>query len=287
MSMATRSNGSKESQDDYNWSLLSHSYTHIPNRRGQSGYNSSTRCGGGNRRKGTGKWNTDTWRKENQFDPSDSPKRSSTSRFQASVSNDKAVFTREINEEDPLDLKADGQTKPKTAETVTLPNMGSIKAISHKQDVIDDNFMPYDEKDTWYNCEKEPEKSVSSRGVSSNYAGRGASGMYTKSRGNDRYKKRTVHTVRKPIDSEQARVLTEQLIAESYECMVCCECLRSSQATWCCQNCYHLFHLRCIKMWVKSCPASIDERLGNLCFIYLLGVIPYQIIKVMKPSLSE
>ncbi len=55
-----------------------------------------------------------------------------------------------------------------------------------------------------------------------------------------------------PIDSEQARTLIEQLVEESYECMVCCEWIRSSQPLWSCQNCYHLFHLRCIREWIGS-----------------------------------
>ncbi|XP_065053549.1 transcriptional repressor NF-X1-like [Rhopilema esculentum] len=74
-------------------------------------------------------------------------------------------------------------------------------------------------------------------------------------RGNDKLKKANKWS-RKPIDSEQARVLIEQLVEESYECMVCCEYLRSSQPSWCCQNCYHIFHLNCIKQWVKSSVAT-------------------------------
>ena len=79
-------------------------------------------------------------------------------------------------------------------------------------------------------------------------------------RGNDKQKK-PITWSRKPIDSEQARVLIEQLVEESYECMVCCEYLRSSQPSWCCQNCYHIFHLKCIKQWVKS---SVATSAGNI-----------------------
>ena len=80
------------------------------------------------------------------------------------------------------------------------------------------------------------------------------------SRGNrgpeSRRQKNRATRFKRPIDSEQARTLIEQLIEESYECMVCCEFIRSSQSTWCCQNCYHLFHLRCIKQWVDSSSSS-------------------------------
>lgn len=77
-----------------------------------------------------------------------------------------------------------------------------------------------------------------------------------------RQKNRTTR-FKRAIDSEQARTLMEQLIEESYECMVCCEFIRSSQSTWCCQNCYHLFHLRCIKQWVDSSSSSQKGKLSG------------------------
>ncbi len=67
-----------------------------------------------------------------------------------------------------------------------------------------------------------------------------------------------------PIDSEQARMLTDQLIEESYECMVCCDRIRSSQPLWSCQNCYHLFHLKCIKQWAGSEAASVKGLYFNI-----------------------
>ncbi|NWU12271.1 NFX1 protein, partial [Cephalopterus ornatus] len=55
--------------------------------------------------------------------------------------------------------------------------------------------------------------------------------------------------------------LIEQLTTEKYECMVCCEVVRIAAPVWSCQNCYHVFHLNCIKKWARS-PASQAED-GN------------------------
>lgn len=52
--------------------------------------------------------------------------------------------------------------------------------------------------------------------------------------------------------------LIEQLTTEKYECMVCCEVVRIVAPVWSCQNCYHVFHLNCIKKWARS-PASQAE----------------------------
>ncbi|XP_064409333.1 transcriptional repressor NF-X1 isoform X2 [Latimeria chalumnae] len=56
--------------------------------------------------------------------------------------------------------------------------------------------------------------------------------------------------------------LIEQLTAEKYECMVCCEVVRVMAPVWSCQSCYHVFHLSCIKKWARS-PASQAEAEGN------------------------
>ena len=60
-----------------------------------------------------------------------------------------------------------------------------------------------------------------------------------------------------PIDSEHAQTLIEKLIEGTYECMVCCDRVRWSNATWNCQNCFHVFHLFCIRKWGNSASALV------------------------------
>jgi hypothetical protein len=58
--------------------------------------------------------------------------------------------------------------------------------------------------------------------------------------------------------SVQASVLIEQLSDEKYECMVCCEVIRCSKGVWSCSNCFHIFHLYCIKRWARSPTSAIE-----------------------------
>uniref|UniRef100_A0A670IX93 Transcriptional repressor NF-X1 n=1 Tax=Podarcis muralis TaxID=64176 RepID=A0A670IX93_PODMU len=55
--------------------------------------------------------------------------------------------------------------------------------------------------------------------------------------------------------------LIEQLTSEKYECMVCCDVIRVVAPVWSCQNCYHVFHLSCIKKWARSPAAQTED--GN------------------------
>ncbi|XP_031548805.1 transcriptional repressor NF-X1-like [Actinia tenebrosa] len=63
--------------------------------------------------------------------------------------------------------------------------------------------------------------------------------------------------------SEQAGMLTEQLQNESYECMVCCDKIYCSAAVWSCDNCYHVFHLKCARKWARSPMAVIEGEDGG------------------------
>ncbi|KAL4221983.1 Transcriptional repressor NF-X1 [Mactra antiquata] len=69
------------------------------------------------------------------------------------------------------------------------------------------------------------------------------------------------------VDESQRGVLIEQLSKGTYECMVCCESVRSSNAVWNCTGCYHVFHLRCIKKWARSPNAVVSgtDRDGWRC----------------------
>lgn len=126
-----------------------------------------------------------------------------------------------------------------------------------KGDIVDGKYVPNRNKDDRHRQERDNMLRTNTVEKKNDYFRSG-----NRNRGNERAQKRGTHRSKKPIDSEQARLLTELLVAEDYECMVCCEYLKSSHATWCCQNCYHIFHLRCIKQWVKSSSASEKGKLG-------------------------
>ncbi|XP_075416143.1 transcriptional repressor NF-X1 isoform X1 [Tenrec ecaudatus] len=59
--------------------------------------------------------------------------------------------------------------------------------------------------------------------------------------------------------------LIEQLTAEKYECMVCCELVRVTAPVWSCQGCYHVFHLSCVKKWARSPASQADGQSGWRC----------------------
>ena len=58
----------------------------------------------------------------------------------------------------------------------------------------------------------------------------------------------------------QSDELAQQLTAETYECMVCCESVRERDQIWSCQNCYHIFHLKCIKKWASAPTFASTEE---------------------------
>ena len=68
-----------------------------------------------------------------------------------------------------------------------------------------------------------------------------------------------------PIDSSQARSLIEQLIDDTYECMVCCETIKWNNQVWSCSSCYHVFHLACIRKWARSESAAVKDESGWRC----------------------
>ncbi|KAM3860345.1 transcriptional repressor NF-X1 [Diretmus argenteus] len=57
----------------------------------------------------------------------------------------------------------------------------------------------------------------------------------------------------------QTGCLIEQLSEEKYECMVCCDIIRLMAPVWSCQNCFHVFHLNCIKKWARSPASQADD----------------------------
>lgn len=77
----------------------------------------------------------------------------------------------------------------------------------------------------------------------------------------------------------QRERLTTQLTSGTYECMVCCESVKPVQPIWNCSQCFHAFHLGCVRRWSRTsqdesghwrCPGcqSVSTSLPNfyLCF---------------------
>ncbi|KAJ2520476.1 FKBP12-associated protein [Coemansia sp. RSA 2049] len=54
--------------------------------------------------------------------------------------------------------------------------------------------------------------------------------------------------------------LAKRLANSTYECMICCDKVRPRHATWHCDNCWAIFHIGCVKKWVKSCSDSTSAR---------------------------
>lgn len=62
----------------------------------------------------------------------------------------------------------------------------------------------------------------------------------------------------KEASETQLGVLIEQLTSGAYECMVCCDRVKQQHAVWSCENCFHVFHMICIKKWARSPSAHVD-----------------------------
>ena len=75
----------------------------------------------------------------------------------------------------------------------------------------------------------------------------------------------------------QSDQLTQELTAETYECMVCYECVRGGHHVWSCEGCYHVFHLKCIKKWA-SAPVllDIDRGVCLFCFCIICDMLQLQ-----------
>ena len=285
--MAAKSDGNDNPRDHFNWALLSHSYDHQPDRRGRGRYNSSRRYGDKSIRGARG--HTKTWkvrdkgdahRNSNDYEDQALSFYATNKGYKDNGNNTDMLYSESrdrrqgkqyyergmrrsdrtsaswgINKKDHFVQDSDAKTQAGKLDTLQDSSVSDEKVNSFKLNMLDGKSIHNRKKDAIYYQRRSGEQGASRSAGSSDF-----SSVYGKNQGNGRYPKRRIQHSRKPIDSEQARVLTEQLIEESYECMVCCEFLRSSQTIWCCQNCYHIFHLRCIKQWVKSSSASLKGK---------------------------
>ncbi|GMS89785.1 hypothetical protein PENTCL1PPCAC_11960, partial [Pristionchus entomophagus] len=52
--------------------------------------------------------------------------------------------------------------------------------------------------------------------------------------------------------------LTDQLVQNTYECMICCQIIGPKQNLWSCRGCFHMFHMTsgCIIEWARSSAAD-------------------------------
>ncbi|KAL3250072.1 hypothetical protein MRX96_055680 [Rhipicephalus microplus] len=75
---------------------------------------------------------------------------------------------------------------------------------------------------------------------------------------------RSYPQIPRPEDAPQKDRLTDQLLSGEYECMVCCERVRGTDAIWSCSSCYHIFHLSCVRKWALS-PAALVKEGGWRC----------------------
>ncbi|CAG8623780.1 1590_t:CDS:2 [Funneliformis caledonium] len=56
--------------------------------------------------------------------------------------------------------------------------------------------------------------------------------------------------------------ITHGLSTSTYECMICCENIRSYHKTWCCGICWAVFHLNCTQKWANK---SFNESTSWRC----------------------
>ena len=61
------------------------------------------------------------------------------------------------------------------------------------------------------------------------------------------------------VPTAQSNELSQELVAGTYECMVCCDRIKARHEIWGCPCCYNLFHLRCIGRWARSPAAAVNE----------------------------
>ncbi|KAJ2317491.1 FKBP12-associated protein [Coemansia sp. RSA 2704] len=54
--------------------------------------------------------------------------------------------------------------------------------------------------------------------------------------------------------------LARRLFSGSYECMICCDKVRARHAIWHCDKCWAIFHIGCLKKWVKSSAGDANWR---------------------------
>lgn len=72
-----------------------------------------------------------------------------------------------------------------------------------------------------------------------------------------------------PLDANLAEAMTKQLMAQTYECIVCYDNVKRQQKIWSCVVCYRAFHSKCIHKWssfaTKDRNQSESDSAGWRC----------------------
>ncbi|KAJ2453527.1 FKBP12-associated protein [Coemansia sp. RSA 2336] len=68
------------------------------------------------------------------------------------------------------------------------------------------------------------------------------------------------HSRTEPESQDLSSTLAKRLFNGSYECMICCDKVRPRHAIWHCDKCWAVFHIGCVKKWVKSCSGDPSNQ---------------------------
>lgn len=60
-------------------------------------------------------------------------------------------------------------------------------------------------------------------------------------------------------DQDLRTSLASRLAKETYECMICFEPIRKQHSIWPCDNCWALFHGRCISKWIAKSTSNLSQ----------------------------
>ncbi|XP_055333242.1 transcriptional repressor NF-X1-like [Paramacrobiotus metropolitanus] len=60
-------------------------------------------------------------------------------------------------------------------------------------------------------------------------------------------------------DRNQRERLIDDLTKERLECQFCYDRVWAKQQTWSCDNCFNVFHLKCVRGWANSCKRESDD----------------------------
>lgn len=140
-------------------------------------------------------------------------------------------------------------------EITSKPTSNSTKPESERKTVEKADRHPQSSKPKSYDYTK-PCHSGNDRPSSSKYKGRSQHHLKT---GNKEF-----------TPTIQSDELSQQLTAETYECMVCCDRVRERDQIWSCQNCYHIFHLKCIKKWATA-PTFASTEEGQYLLVCMMS----------------